>query len=218
LQVYWKESIEMPRPRFQKLDRDKQARILEAAAREFSVHGYDGASLNHILAAAGISKGAAYYYFDDKADLFGTVVHHYLDHVIEEAEFDLEDLSAESYWPKVLELADQMEAHVAEMPWVQGLAKAIWRMPRGEVERGPLGEILRPLWAWLREIVVRGQALGVVRRDLPVDLLVALIVAMDEAGDRWLAENWEAIGDVEARRVLLEVVRCYRRVCEPRED
>lgn len=207
----------MPRPRFQKLDRDKQARILEAAAREFSVHGYDGASLNHILAAAGISKGAAYYYFDDKADLFGTVIQHYLYHVIKEADFDVEELTAASFWPKVLELADQMQAHVAEMPWVLGLAKAIWRMPRAELERGPLGEILRPFWVWIREVVVRGQALGVVRRDLPADLLVALVLAMDEAGDRWLAENWDAIGDVEGRRILIEIARCYQRVAEPRE-
>jgi AcrR family transcriptional regulator len=207
----------MPRPRFQKLDREKQARILEAAAREFGVHGFDGASLNHILAAAGISKGAAYYYFDDKADLFGAVVHHYLDHVVEETRFDLGALTGDTFWPGVLALADQMQAHLAEMPWVVGLAKAIWRMPRAEVEQGPLGEVLRPLWGWLREIMARGQALGVVRRDLPMDLLVALVISMDEAGDRWLSENWEAIGDAEARRILLEIVRAYRRVLEPAE-
>ena len=42
----------------------------EVAAREFGEHGFEGASLNHILAEAGVSKGAAYYYFEGKADLF----------------------------------------------------------------------------------------------------------------------------------------------------
>lgn len=60
----------MPRPRFQKLSIEKQQAILEAAAREFSAHGYEGASINKILETAQLSKGAAYYYFDDKADLF----------------------------------------------------------------------------------------------------------------------------------------------------
>jgi AcrR family transcriptional regulator len=207
----------MPRPRFKKLDPEKQSRILEAAASEFGVHGYDGASLNHILAAAGISKGAAYYYFDDKADLFGTVVHHYLDHVIGGAWVDVSTLTAESFWPAVVQFASQMQAHVAENAWEMGLAKAIWRMPRGQAERGPLGEVLAPLMGWLRELTARGQELGVVRRDLPMDLIVAIIVAMDEACDTWLSENWEAIGDAEAHRIMLELVHAYRRVLEPRE-
>ncbi len=67
----------MPRPRFNKLPEEKRERILEAAAKEFVAHGYEGASLNQILAEAGISKGAAYYYFDDKADVYATAVLHY---------------------------------------------------------------------------------------------------------------------------------------------
>ena len=39
----------MPRPRFYKLSAPKRERILEAAAKEFTAHGYDGASLNQIL-------------------------------------------------------------------------------------------------------------------------------------------------------------------------
>ena len=57
----------MPRPRFNKLTAEKRESILEAAAKEFATHGFEGASLNQILSNAGISKGAAYYYFDDKA-------------------------------------------------------------------------------------------------------------------------------------------------------
>ena len=64
----------MPRPRFKKLAADKRAAIIEAAGVEFAAHGFQGASLNAIIAAAGISKGAFYYYFDDKADLFATVI------------------------------------------------------------------------------------------------------------------------------------------------
>ena len=56
----------MPRPRFEKLSAEKREQILETAAKAFAAHGYDGASLNQILADADISKGAAYYYFDNK--------------------------------------------------------------------------------------------------------------------------------------------------------
>ena len=56
----------MPRPRIARLAEDKRTRILEAAAKEFAAAGYENASLNRILEHAGLSKGAAYYYFDDK--------------------------------------------------------------------------------------------------------------------------------------------------------
>ena len=63
-----------PRPRFERLDPERQEAILDAATREFAKEGPAHASLNKILAEAGVSKGAAYYYFDDKEDLFVTVL------------------------------------------------------------------------------------------------------------------------------------------------
>ena len=55
----------MARPRFSKLDASARRNILETAAVEFAARGYDGASLNHILERADLSKGSFYYYFDD---------------------------------------------------------------------------------------------------------------------------------------------------------
>ena len=46
----------MPRPRFQRADPALQQAILDAAVRELGEHGYEGASLNRILLAAGLSK------------------------------------------------------------------------------------------------------------------------------------------------------------------
>src|SRR5690349_3761299 len=64
----------MPRPRFDKLDDDKKRSILTIAAEEFAVHGYEASSYNRIIERSGISKGAIYYYFDDKEDLYATVL------------------------------------------------------------------------------------------------------------------------------------------------
>ena len=64
----------MPLPRFATLDPDRRAAILTAAAEEFARAGLEGASYNQIIARAGASKGAMYYYFDNKEDLFLTVV------------------------------------------------------------------------------------------------------------------------------------------------
>src|SRR5690606_7275086 len=66
-------STAMPRPRFHKLSGDQQQAILGAALEEFASHGFNEASLNRIIDAAGISKGSMYYYFDGKEDLFAHV-------------------------------------------------------------------------------------------------------------------------------------------------
>ena len=64
----------MPRPRFQNAPAEKREAVLDAAANEFATHGYDNASVNRILLAAGFSKGSFYYYFDDKLDLAAAVL------------------------------------------------------------------------------------------------------------------------------------------------
>ena len=45
-------------------------RILDAALREFSAKGYEGASLNTVWAENGISKGIIYHYFKDKEEIY----------------------------------------------------------------------------------------------------------------------------------------------------
>ncbi len=44
-------------------------RILEAAAEFFASHGYVNSTLDDVAALAGFTKGAVYYYFDDKESL-----------------------------------------------------------------------------------------------------------------------------------------------------
>lgn len=45
-------------------------RILDAAMEEFSLKGYEGASLNTVCAEKGISKGIIYHHFKDKDELY----------------------------------------------------------------------------------------------------------------------------------------------------
>ncbi len=51
-------------------DRDTRGRILSAAARVFARNGYDGATLDQVAATAGLTKGAVYWHFASKSDLF----------------------------------------------------------------------------------------------------------------------------------------------------
>ncbi len=54
-------------------------RILDAALAEFHDHGYAGTSLQAVAKRAGLTKGAIYWSFRDKQDLFLALVHERLD-------------------------------------------------------------------------------------------------------------------------------------------
>lgn len=49
--------------------RDTKQRILDSALEVFGERGFHGASIDDVATAAGVTKGAVYYYFEDKDDL-----------------------------------------------------------------------------------------------------------------------------------------------------
>lgn len=59
-----------PKRTFLALPLEKQRHILETAATEFALKGFQGASLNSIVEKVGIAKGSLYQYFQDKQHLF----------------------------------------------------------------------------------------------------------------------------------------------------
>ena len=73
---------------------------MEVAAQEFATYGFDDASVNRILEAVQMSKGAAYYYFEDKVDLFFTVIQYCIERLnLFVLELEPATLTAESFWP-----------------------------------------------------------------------------------------------------------------------
>lgn len=54
----------------QQRSEETKARILEAAVKQFSVNGYNKASVDSICEQAGVSKGAFYHHFKTKQDVF----------------------------------------------------------------------------------------------------------------------------------------------------
>jgi AcrR family transcriptional regulator len=205
----------VPRPRFDRLDPETKQRLLENAAGEFARHGLDGASLNRVLELSGLSKGVFYYYFDDKADLFATVVRMTWETMLEGDRIDPADLQAASFWAvletRFFELAERAAAH----PWMSGMAVLMYQPPAQPEVRDTVAELFDEARAYLESLVDRGRTLGVVRGDLPSGLLVTMLVAAAEASDRWLAERWRSLGDAEAMRLGREVFGILRRLVEP---
>jgi AcrR family transcriptional regulator len=202
----------MPRPRFNKLSEQKRERILEAAAKEFTAHGYDGASLNRILDGAGISKGAAYYYFDDKADLYATTVLHYSQELMAELRFDPARIRVTNFWDEIAELYRQQFTAYVERPWVFGVAKAGGSLPAEMLAEGPLAQLFEQAQFLLVQLLRHGRELGVIRTDLPEELLLSLVVAVDDAHDQWLYAHWAELSTAELEEAAVRSSDTLRRL------
>jgi AcrR family transcriptional regulator len=205
----------MPRPRFERLPAAKRDRLLHEASREFGEHGYSGASMNHILEAAGVSKGAAYYYFDDKADLFATVVDHLWAHLLDETALDLDGLTARTFWPRLRAFNRHAMRRYQDTPWMSGVARAVWSLPPRAREEGPLAAVFARTYAFADRLLDRGRQLGVVRDDLPRDLLLALMAGMDTGSDRWMDANFHRLDADEAHRISDRVFDTMVRALSP---
>jgi AcrR family transcriptional regulator len=203
----------MPRPRFDKLPAEKRERILEAAAKEFAAHGYDGASLNQILDEAGISKGAAYYYFDDKADIYATTVLHYSQELMSVA--DPPRFSAATFWDELTAIYRHQFTSYAERPWVFGVVKAGGSPSIDEVAEGPLAELWQQAQFLLVQLLRRGQELGVIRADIEDELLLSLIMAIDITHDRWLFAHWPELSPADLEQAAVRIGDTLRRLLIP---
>lgn len=60
---------------FDNIPQEKRDRILRVATNEFATNGFENTSIKHIAKKAGISVGSIYKYFENKEDMFITVVH-----------------------------------------------------------------------------------------------------------------------------------------------
>lgn len=68
-----------------------QQRILCAAESLFAHQGYDSTTIDQIARAAGLTKGAVYYFFKNKAELFCTIVDRGIDYIEAECRAILEE-------------------------------------------------------------------------------------------------------------------------------
>ncbi len=204
----------MPRPRFHRLSDNARRSLLEAAAREFAARGYDGASLSRIIEDAGISKGALYYYFDDKADLFATVTEHVWNDLLPERPLDLGSLTADTFWPLLGAAMAEMAQKGRERPWLVGMGRLIY-WPPSSVDAERIAAPLQEARAYLARLLERGRDLGVVRDDLPDELLAAVVAAAAEAADRYMVQHWEALDEEAGRRLERALFALLKRIAAP---
>ena len=178
----------MARPRFDRLPTERQRCVLDAAAAEFASCGFDAASYNRIIASAGISKGAMYYYFDDKADLFATVIQRAVADVFTAVGPLTPVGDADAFWHQVEAKCQATLAVLAAQPRLGDVTRAAY----GEVTAtptGPLAPLVDELRTAATAVLMAGASIGAVRDDLPADLLARVALCVGVAVDTWLVEQ-----------------------------
>ncbi len=206
----------MPFARFDKMPREKRERLLHVAAQEFATHGFEGASLNRILEEAQLGKSSAYYYFEDKADLFCTVVDYCVRmlHLQPEDE-DIQPLTAESFWPAFAAAHDQPLQHVKEYPALFGAARAVDRLTKESLQHDSLAQLAHYTQEGMGGMITRGQELGLIRTDIPHSLLYSWFRAIDGATDDWLLAHLDELDQEAILRISHETIAMIAKALEP---
>jgi AcrR family transcriptional regulator len=189
---------------------EARSRLLDLAIREFAERGFDGASLNEILSRAGISKGAYYYYFDDKEDLFVTALESALDAMLERLPMPaFETLTPAEFWPAVERCVGQWSAMYDVS---SDLFKVTLHVNESRRRSPRFANVMAKGHTLWRTLVEAGQRLGCVRTDIPIDHLIRLIEANDLVLDSMFFERGSKLSRAAFQRHIRLVFDTIKRL------
>jgi AcrR family transcriptional regulator len=205
----------VPRPRFHKLPAAQQQAILLVAFDEFATHGFNGASLNRIIDAAGISKGSMYYYFDSKEELYAHVARGELGRLFESAgPFPVPAAQdPEAFWSTLEDYYRRIMAAFATSPQLAALARDWILASASPTLQRAQKDMEGALVPWFEQALAVGQRARAVRKDVPASLLIAVVFGMGQAMDTWLLTQELDIKKV--RKLVRIFIGMIRRALAP---
>lgn len=151
-----------------------QRRILDAALREFSEHGYGGARVDRVAAVAEVSKPMIYNYFGDKDELYKAALKEaYVQIRAGEREIDTDHMEPEV---AIRAMTRFTMAHFVQKPWFISMLNTE-NLRRGAAIREieDVTEIQSTMIAKMRSILDRGVASGQFRSGIdPVEFYIMM--------------------------------------------
>lgn len=162
-------------------------KVLDAARALFAERGYDAATIRDIAKGAGMSTGAVFANFQDKAELFEAVF-------AEEMEGLLADIRGAATEGRVLDrLANGLTAgyhrSLDHLPLMQAMVARSWFQPEDADQRSRA--FVRPLVEAVAEVLQAGVREGELRQDVDVALVARMIWDVFISNYRFAAyDNW----------------------------
>jgi len=192
----------MPTKRFENLDPERRNAILDAARVEFGRSGFERASLNEIIRAAGISKGSLYYYFEDKLDLYMTIARQMMSEVMEIIGWEAFGGESDDFWGDLENLYERMMCYMVDHPEVVRFGWDARQLMHSPVVSSAFSEMMERGFEIFRDILRKGQQMGAVRTDVPLDLLASALYYMGEGMDFWVFDHWNELSSQERNKIM----------------
>ncbi len=205
----------MPRLRTRETPQALVESLVKVARAEFAANGFEGASLNKILEGAGISKGAFYYHYDSKGDLFQATVMHTLEPLARAAgRPDVAD-DVDAFWSNLESYFGRIYVLMCDDPDAMALMRAAGQAMGSPEVLGTYQEVQNRVFAAVVEVIRNGQQVGAIRDDLPIEVLAGLTFGIGQVVDAHVLSAWDAMEESERDGWIGRTVDLFRRVAEP---
>lgn len=158
---------------------ETRQRLMDAALGVFARNGYERATVDEIVREAGYSKGAFYVHFEAKEDIFWAMLEERMTH--------LQDAFREAANPDLP--VSQNLAMILRTIFSQNREDPLWsalfmeftaHASRNKKVRDQLAAMHRSWRDFAAEALERGQEAGLVRKDLDVQFIASVQVAVVE--------------------------------------
>ncbi len=212
---------------FLNLAEDEKNNIIEAALDEFSEKDFEAASLNNIIARAGISKGSMYHYFNNKEDLYLYVIEYamaiksqFLGSALEQSGKALTDMSFfENLEFQMLASVDFALQHYR----LHQFGLRLQSIAEGPLRERLYGDLDRAFEEHVIQMVEDAISAGEIRADFDRDFVIRILkftlmrfTEIYPAYQEFGPEDREALKD-EARKIILFLKQGLQK-CSSKEE
>ena len=179
----------------ERLDPGRRSALVRLAAQEFATAGFAAASLNRIIAAAGMSKSSFYHLFAGKEELFEITAGDLAGELAAELQVPEPDsLAGEQFWPMVQGLVERVAEALAGNEAALLLGRMVYAGSAPAV-----GAIAR-IEEWVGQLLATGREAGQIRTELPADLQRELVAAVLRTLDEWAVRREDVLDASRAQQ------------------
>ena len=165
-----------------------RAKVLEAARTLFAARGYEPATIRDIAKGAGMSTGAVFANFQDKAELFEAVLAEDLARLTEALRAADKDAPIRERLISILSAG--YHGSLDQLPLVQAVVARSWFQPISADQRAR--QAVKPLAAVVEEALQAAVAKGELRQDSDLKLIAELAWTAYVSNYRRAAyDNWD---------------------------
>ena len=168
----------MPTETFFNLPDEKRELICNVAVDEFAEYAFNQASINRIVANAGIAKGSFYQYFQDKKDLFFYILQRIADEKMKFIAPTWENLGDKDLFTSLRELTVTAVKFAHQHPKFSAIGSWIVANRSTEIFNEIMVDNTDTMNAFFGALIEKAIARGEIRSDFRTEMLSQIIASM----------------------------------------